>query len=833
MNLINYAPYKFDDSSIVSGNVAMENALMFDSLQPDELTVEVISNATGKKKLLTVDLDWYTTVDNRGYVVYDGDLRKFTYGDPVYYYYDGALQGKFYIRSVERLSVDHFRLSAFSAVGMWASIQDFGGVYTGQTVGSVVDEIINGGTNYISSYGSTDSDDGITYTKNADGSWTVNGTATAASAITVYSSASMPTGMEKGKAYWVSIDNGGAPVELRVMALASDGNKITRTFDSSTISVPVSTTAFRVVLYVANGETINNQKVTISITKAPKRYFDYTIDPDVASVLVYGWLPVASVRDNLQQVLFSIGASLMKNSDGNPHIKFLQNLHTTPIGDDRIYIGGQLTYKSPSTTVRVTEHAFYKSNLDVRESLFDNRDGQSGTAVDQLITFDSPHYDLEWTPSSGTTVSVGGGDNYYFANGNGVLTGKPYTHTTRVFTVPTGADGEPKEAKVEKATLVSPLNSANVAARLADYQATAEEVACGIMMSDDNIKCGSLISFNDPYGEPTEGLISKMNVTMSGKSKADCTIIKGYMPSHFGSNFKSVDIFTTESESFTWTVPSSTSLIRIVLGQGGQAGQNGYNGTSSTTVETSTSGSTEPGVGGAAGSAGAAGKVYSVDITNPTGTITFSIGNGGSPNNGEGATGSNGGHTTASYGGTTYTSNSGSIPPEGYRNLITGTTYSIVGIDGVAGANGADKATGNNRKGGNVTYENRTWTGGNNGGYIETENINYDRWAWGGAGGGAAYGANGGNGNDGYINSSARYMGGAGGDGGNALQMVFTPTLGSGGAGGCGGGGGGCPGLSMDDRRTFADGYAYGTDGSGGSFSKGTMGGGGYALVFY
>lgn len=827
MNRINYSPYKFDDSSIVSGSVAMENAMMFDSLNPDELTVEVISTATGKNKLLTVDLEWYTTVDNRGYVVYDGDLRKFTYGDPVYYYYDNVLQGKFYIRSVERLSVDHFRINAFSAVGMWASIQDFGGVYTGQTAGTVIDEIINGGKDYLSGYGSTTTSNGVTFTKNADGSWTVDGTATGSATCVIYVDNSLPTGMTAGTSYWLSIDNGDAPIVARARTTSGAGNRTVEAPPSAPIGIPVGVTSFRVLMNVAQGETVNNQKVTVTITKSPKRNFAYTIDPDVAAVPIYGWLPVASVRDNIQQVLFSIGASLMKNASGNPHFKFLQGLSPTIIGDDRIFIGGQLNYKTPSTNVMVTEHTFYKSNLDVRESLFDNTDGQSGTAQNQLITFDAPHYDLEWNG-----VSTVGSDNYYYANGNGVLTGKPYTHTTRTFSVPTGIDGEQREAKVEKATLVSPLNSANVAARVSDYQASAEEVACGIVMSNDDIKCGSLISFNDPYGESTNGLISKMNVTMSGKSKADCTIVKGYMPSHFGSNFKSVDVFTADSESLTWTVPNDTSLIRIVLGQGGQAGQNGYNGTSATSDIYD---GVVAGEGGSAGSAGSAGKVYYVDITNPTGTITFSIGAAGTPNNGEGSTGGTGGHTTATYSGTTYSSNSGSIPPEGYRNIINGITYSVLGIDGIPGGNGGEGAVGrdNTRKGESVTYGNSTWAGGNTGSYIETNNIDDDRWAYGGAGGGAAYGATGENGHDGFINSSNRYMGGAGGDGGNAKQLAYTPPLGSGGAGGCGGGGGGCPGISLDDRRTSYDGYAYGTDGSGGSFSKGTMGGGGYALVFY
>jgi len=689
MNVIDYSPYNFDDSSIVSGSVAMSNALMFDTLNPDELEVEVVSNDTGKRKLLTVDREWYTTVDNRGYVLMTNDLRKFTYGDPVLYYYDGVLQGKYYIRSVDRLSVNHFKLSAFSAVGMWTSIQHFGGIYDGDTAGSVIADLLTG--------------------------------------------------------------------------------------------------------------------------------FPYTIDPDVAAVPLYGYLPIASVRDNLQQVLFAIGASLMKNSSGNPHFKFLQNAPTIPVGDDRIFIGGKLNYKTPATSIRVTEHSYYISSYDVEVSLFDNTDG-SGTADNKLVTFDEPCHDLVAT---GLDLGANGA-NYAYVTGTGTLTGKKYTHTQKIFSVPTGASGEPSEAKIEKATLVSPVNSANVAARVSDYKGTAEEVSCGIVMDTDDIKPASLISFNDPYGEATQGFIATMNITMSGKSKADCTIVKNYIPSHFGNNFSNVVLITS---SQTWAIPSGEDIVRIVLGQGGQAGQNGFNGAPSVSKSWSFDYSTTAGTGGSGGSAGEAGKVFAVDLINPSGSITFSIGSGGLAGNGEGAMGNVGGETTATIGGTTYSSADGAIPPEGYYDVMSGNNYSVAGIDGVNGADGGASGNGND-----ITYGGTTWAGGIKGNRIGSTS---DYWGDGGSGGGAAYGSNGGDGGDGYI-GTRYYRGGTGGAGADASQLPYTANYGSGGAGGCGGGGGGTPGNSYDkDRQNSTGGYAWGTDSVGGAYSNGTQGGSGFALIYY
>lgn len=694
MNVIDYSPYNFDDSSIVRGTVAMSNALMFDTLNPDELEVEVVSNDTGKRKLLTVDREWYTTVDNRGYVLMTNDLRRFTYGDPVLYYYDGVLQGKYYIRSVDRLSVDHFKLSAFSAVGMWASIQHFGGIYNGDTAGSVIADLLTG--------------------------------------------------------------------------------------------------------------------------------FTYTIAPDVAAVPLYGYLPIASVRDNLRQVLFAIGASLMKNYSGNPHFKFLQNVPTIPVSDERIFIGGKLNYKTPATSIRVTEHSYYISSYDVEVSLFDNTDS-SGTADNKLVTFDEPCHDLVAT---GLTLGENGA-NYAYVTGTGTLTGKKYTHTQKIFSVPTGASGEPSEAKIEKATLVSPVNSANVAARVSDYKGTAEEVACGIVMDTDDIKPASLITFTDPYGDATQGFVATMNITMSGKSKADCTIVKNYTPAHFGNNFSNVLIITSNQ---TWTIPSGKDIIRIVLGQGGQAGQNGFNGTANIEQTWSFDFSNTAGTGGSGGTAGSAGKVFVTDILNPSGTITFSIGAGGVIGSGEGAIGGYGGETTANYNGAGYSSADGALTPEGYVEVMSGNVYSINGIDGVSGGNGG----GQNRTKGNgqdVTYNGQTWHGGKYSTVDVYSSTSYDRNAYGGSGGGAAYGSNGG---DGGAATGAWDGGGDGGKGADASILPYTATLGGGGGGGCGGGGGGVTGYRIYESSNGDIRRGWGGDiGRGGAYSNGTNGGGGYAIIYY
>lgn len=551
------------------------------------------------------------------------------------------------------------------------------------------------------------------------------------------------------------------------------------------------------------------------------------IDSDVGNVKLYGYLPVASVRDNLQQILFAIGASLYRDTEGRLHIGFLKNISTRDIPSTRVLLGSTSIHKTPATKVAITEHSYYISDYDREVSLFDNTDG-SGAADDLLVTFSNPCHDLKWNGGDLPSEWTAYGANFCRVSGVGILTGKEYTHATKTFSVPTGASGQERVRTIEKATLVSAVNSANVAARVVEYEMSAKEVSCGIFLvnGENPIQTGTGISFTGQSGEEISGVISDMDIVMSGENKANCTLVTGYTPSHFGNNYTKRVVFTS---SQTWTPPSGTSLVRIIIGQGGQAGQNGTSGASASHDATPITFNI-PGAGGQKGAGGSGGAVYTIDVTNPS-ALTITIGAGGTANDGEAATGNVGTHSTVRVNNVTYSSSQGAIPQDGYYELLSGTRYSIQGIEGVDGVNGGEGKANESLPGESLTYNETTWQGGSVGQYIET--YSRKRYAYGGAGGGAAYGADGNNGGDGYVMENGNYRGGTGGAGANAAVMDFTPSPGSGGAGGCGGGGGGCGGFNKNER---SDGYTTtgaGTSGAGGLYSKGTSGGSGYVIVYY
>lgn len=730
MNVVSYDNFTFDDNSIISGKLNLANALAFDSLVPDEMTIEVVSNDTGRNRVMVQPLpadaeqvlNWYTTSDNRGYVVMTNDIRQYVYGTPVEYTYDGNLIGKFYLKNVVRLSANTWRINMISAVGLWVNMMHLGGVYNGTTAGEIIADIL----------------DGVTY----------------------------------------------------------------------------------------------------------------TIDADVAAVPMYGWLPVASARDNLQQVLFAIGASVMKTANGTPQFKFLNNLSTVSIPDERVFIGSSVDYRAPATKIEVTEHSYYQTSLAVTESLYDNTDG-SGVADNLLVTFNDPHYDLFWVHGSTQTsvASLGWehGANYCYVTGTGVLTGKKYGHSAKVIsrTVNTRyleSEPDPNVKRVENATLVSLYNSYNVAERLAAYYGNDEMASFGVSLVGNDVRPGSKVSFTDPYdGDVAIGLVESMDLTMSGKLKADCSVLKNYNPSAFGNNFtKSTVITMDESRGIT------ARTIRIILGQGGQAGQNGTKGQNGHSPVFGEDENAYGGAGGVGGIGGEAGKVLVLNLESEYESfyLDFHLGEGGTPGSGDGAYGNYGGETTVTVGeyagdpnAVTYSTANGAIIADGVYEPEFGEQYSMSGRIPVYG-HGGDGRDGGSGGGENAKGEDAGGRGGNIGeSWIWTYNPNYTRYALGGSGGGGAYGANGGDGGKGgeETYSSGVKRGGRGGAGANARSYISDLVeRGCGGFGGNGGGGGGLGGYYYYDESWDGQEHSgYGYNGVGGNGSLGTPGGKGYAIIYY
>ena len=556
------------------------------------------------------------------------------------------------------------------------------------------------------------------------------------------------------------------------------------------------------------------------------------VKSNIANIKLYGWLPIATRRENLAQALFAVGATLKVDYNGAIRIEGLWDGQSSEITASEMYAGGSVEYATPVTEVIVTEHAYSQSTTEVTE-LFNGT-----TSAGDKITFDDPCYDLE---AAGFEITESGANYAIVTAGSGVLNGKKYTHVTRQIITPTNIRSRSlvkqsdNTVKVENATLVSLVNANAVAERLAEYYSHNERINNKIAIKRE--VPGDVVKIAHPYGGTVSGCIESADVTVSNKLAAEESILVGYKPQDIGEQeyYDTVEVLTKDG---TWTVPDGVTSVRIVLiggGAGGDSGERGENG-ESTDEATNTNGTPRPGKGGKGGKGGTAGKggkIYTIELkVTPNDQFNAKIGVkgvGGEYSSDTVHAGTAG--TDTSFAG--YTSQDGASSSEGFSEPTTGITYGVWGTDGITGADGGDggvpstdeKVSGS--PGGDVL----TYLGGKGGtGVRGTKRDGTVVGGSGGGGGGAAYGINGSDGGNAIMNSGGlRTIHGYTGGNGGTPDAIIAPTIyGAGGHGGHGGGGGGGVGAVTLNAT-----YSSESGGAGGAGTSGTDGAPGCVLIYY
>lgn len=547
----------------------------------------------------------------------------------------------------------------------------------------------------------------------------------------------------------------------------------------------------------------------------------FSCTSDVASIPVFGWLPKASKRSNLHQLLFACGVAAAKGAGGDIVFQFPDTTEVKSIPDNRIFIGGSIDYSTPASRADITEHTFMKLPSDESVTLFDNTDG-SGVADHTTVDFrDAPIYDIS---ADGLTVHESG-VNYAVVSGTGVLTGRKYTHTTKIISITdANSDGKEKSVSVTDATLVSVANSEYVAHRVLSFYASAKTVSADIIVSGE--KPGDQVTFTNPFDETETAFLSSMDMTASAIMRAACKLITNYTPKWFGNIYSHVIVLTG---SGVWNKPEGAGrqgrAVLISGGSGGSSGGNGENGVSSWTTLGN------PGKGGVAGQAGLGGKILSVtiDLENVSG-FSYACGAGGLGGVANGTAsvpGTAGGATIFGD----YSSDDGAYSVSGCVNLFTGVIYGIPGMTGITGGDGCSKYSDGQEV---VGFDGTVYFPGQRGQYESESGSGYSCWGDGGNGGGAAVGSNGGDGGNGNASSNQGHgygTGGGGGKGADAANGVDGTTYGCGGSGGHGGGGGGVGGEAYcSNGKNY---YNYGNGGNGGAGGNGGKGSDGCILIYY
>ena len=427
---------------------------------------------------------------------------------------------------------------------------------------------------------------------------------------------------------------------------------------------------------IYNGETV--AEILPSICGS----VPYEVKSSLQNIALYGWLPVASPRDILSQVLFAIGATVKTDLNGILRIEGLWDGVSGSVGEDALYRGQDVEYAAKVTRVVVTEHQYTEGTEEME--LF-NGTSQAG----DIITFSEPMHNLSAT---GFTITESGSNYAILSAGTGVLIGHKYIHNTRQISRDVAQSNAENVVSVEDATLVSLVNSVAVAERLSNYYACRETITGDISLNRQST--GDVVETYHPYDQETiQACIKSLEINVSGNLRATAEQLVGFLPISTDETqyFDYREVITEDTE---WTVPAGVTDITGVLISGGRGGWSGEYGGYDSSGGSPSSGSIEcvnnriAGEGGTPGNGGEGGKIlqFSAEVS-PGDIISCHIGaggNGGISSASGSSQGSEGGATT--FG--SYSSDSGSVNPNGYTDIITGEIYAKPGENGIAGGKG-------------------------------------------------------------------------------------------------------------------------------------------------
>lgn len=589
------------------------------------------------------------------------------------------------------------------------------------------------------------------------------------------------------------------------------------------------------------GNVYNGERFDAVLAEIIGEGYDYQIEPDVASLQVYGWLPYGTKRTSLHQLLVAYGVTITKSDTGGMLFTFLKATDSSEIPPERIYNEGSVVYGEEASRVEILEHGFYYLSTAVDEVLFDTR----GELVQNtVVVFKQPIYkDSIYVEEGGAMEVLEYGTNYAVVTGSGVLLGKPYIHTTKLISATNEEAPTEKIISVEDATLITLANSENCLKRISEYYFHATTLKNSIVV--DREKSGKRYIFMNPFREFTSAFMVNMSAFTSNVTKAECEFIQDYVPIAQGSSFLRREILELTEEGAVWNIPDSVfekevPQIRAVLigaGEDGGSGQDGEDGKEGTQFDGG-----EGGLGGKGGPGGKGGRILSITLN--VANLAFLR---------YGKTGKN---TWLTAGDAYYNSNHGTSSSSGFVEMFTGAVYGLPGFSGADGAPGGKggsyppiaAAGSNNSKaqpGTDLEFNGVKYKGGKgadratiNGSDVGIgENMKI--YFGGCAGGGAAPGSPGEDGTTGiWKDENGNWVWAYGGNGGDAIEATPTAEMyGTGGNGGSGGGGGG----GMNNLHWWN--YVYTTlisisngqckSGKGGKGSAGTPGYRGCLILYY
>lgn len=286
------------------------------------------------------------------------------------------------------------------------------------------------------------------------------------------------------------------------------------------------------------GGIYQGEKADVIISDIIGGKIPYTIKEIFSKIKLYGWLPIATRRENLKQVLFACGGTIKKNDSGDVYITTLDTTTPIDIPDSRVFNGGKMSYDTLVSRVEVTEHGYIKSDDTEATKVFEGElSGQNFTTPKgynvrnaALVTWDKPYHSLTFEGCSVLNDEYGVNYAIVTATPNAVIMGKPYIHTEAIiYKNKSNYTGEEKVATVEDATLVSLANSGSTAERVLAYYGNSNTLSTSIIL--DNEKPTNTITVTDPFGDKATGFIKNIDGTFGSQyERGDVDIVLNYKP---------------------------------------------------------------------------------------------------------------------------------------------------------------------------------------------------------------------------------------------------------------------------------------------------------------
>lgn len=244
-------------------------------------------------------------------------------------------------------------------------------------------------------------------------------------------------------------------------------------------------------------------------------FIPYDLDTSLNDIMVYGWIPICSYREVLQQIAFAAGATVNCSRERPIRISPVK-IAANEVGQDITLTKAQkgieqtLSLRPLVTGVEITTHDYLVGG-DSKELY----NGNLTVGVHE-ITFSEAMYSLEVT---GATITDSGA-NYATLTvadeGTVVLSGINYVDTQSTYgkyTAGLDTTVKPNVLKVTNATLVNSLNVSVIGDLLYDYY--QQRMVQNFKLFASTAAVGDVVLIDTLYNKTIHGVIEKMSIDLA------------------------------------------------------------------------------------------------------------------------------------------------------------------------------------------------------------------------------------------------------------------------------------------------------------------------------